>query len=423
MKVLILGAGGREHAIGWKLTQSPLLEKLFFAPGNAGTLQLGENAPLDLSDFEAIGKFALERKVNMVIVGPEVPLVLGIRNYFSGNKKLRGISVIGPDKQGAQLEGSKKFAKNFMYKYGIPTASFKSFTKETLTEAKSFIRELKPPYVLKADGLAAGKGVLIIDNQEKACLQLEEMFDGKFGEAGKEVVIESFLKGIELSVFILTDGNNYLLLPEAKDYKRVGEGDSGLNTGGMGAVSPVPFADKSFMEKVKTQIIQPTINGLKKEGITYKGFIFIGLMNVKGNPYVIEYNVRMGDPEAEVVIPRIKSDLLELFVSIDENTLREKHLEIIEQTVSTVMMVSGGYPEAYKKGKVITGVEKIQSSVIFHAGTKEEEEEILTNGGRVLAVSSYGKDIHEALQTSYFNIEKIQFEGSYFRKDIGFDLF
>jgi len=422
MNVLILGSGGREHALGWKIAQSPILKNLFFAPGNAGTLHLGKNIPLDPEDFEAVGKFVLKHHINLVVVGPEKPLVLGIRNYFTTHETFKNISVIGPDKQGALLEGSKKFAKNFMYKYGIPTAPFRSFSKKSLAEAKAFIREMDPPYVLKADGLAAGKGVLILDDPEHADKQLVEMFDGKFGEAGKEVVIETFLKGIELSVFVLTDGSSYLRLPEAKDYKRIGEGDTGLNTGGMGAVSPVPFAGNAFMEKVEKQIIQPTLNGLKQEGIVYRGFIFFGLMNVKGNPYLIEYNVRMGDPEAEVVIPRIKSDLLELFASVNKEGLREKNLEIEEQAVTTVMMVSGGYPGAYDKGKPVTGLEQVRGSILFHAGTSGTKDEIFTNGGRVLAVSSFGNDLKSALHQSYENIKKINFEGSYYRKDIGFDL-
>jgi len=423
MNVLILGSGGREHALGWKLTQSPLLKKLFFAPGNAGTLKLGTNVSLDPTNFSSIGEFVIAEQIIMVVVGPEQPLVLGIRDYFSTHQNLHKVTIIGPDKNGAILEGSKKFSKNFMQKYKIPTASFKSFTRETLAEAKLYINKLNPPYVIKADGLAAGKGVLILDDPTQAIKELNEMFSGKFGEAGKVVVIEEFLKGIELSVFILTDGQSYLLLPEAKDYKRIGEGDTGLNTGGMGAISPIPFADKTFMKKVTNQIIEPTLKGLAQEGITYKGFIFFGLMNVKGNPYLIEYNVRMGDPESEVVIPRIKSDLLRLLVSLNAEGLGGKKLEIKKETVSTVMMVSGGYPEAYEKGKVIKGIEEIKESIVFHAGTKKEEEEVISNGGRVLAVSSYGKNIREALENSYLNIEKIKFEGSYYRTDIGFDLF
>ena len=422
MNVLILGSGGREHAIAWKLAQSPLLNNLFIAPGNAGTLQVGRNVNLGVADFEAISKFTIDNKIDMLVVGPENPLVDGISDYFSQNDQLSDILVVGPVKAGALLEGSKDFAKRFMQKYSIPTADYKTFTKENLGEAKSFLESINPPYVLKADGLAAGKGVIILNDLDEAYSTLVEMFSGKFGEAGKTVVIEKFLAGIELSVFVLTDGDSYVILPEAKDYKRIGEGDTGLNTGGMGAVSPVPFADKEFLHKVESRIIKPTIDGLKNEEIIYKGFIFFGLIKVKDEPYVIEYNVRMGDPEAEVVIPRIKSDLLELFKAVCENNLGEKRLEVENRTVSTVMLVSGGYPGTYENGKQIKGLDKVENSIIFHAGTREESGEIFTSGGRVLAVSSYGDNKEEALSQSYENANNIKFENMNFRKDIGFDL-
>lgn len=422
MNVLILGSGGREHAIAWKLAQSPLLNNLFIAPGNAGTLQVGRNVNLGLADFQAIGKFTIDNKIDMLVVGPENPLVDGISDYFNQNDQLSDILVVGPVKAGALLEGSKDFAKRFMQKYSIPTADYKTFTKENLGEAKSFLESINPPYVLKADGLAAGKGVIILNDLDEAYSTLEEMFSGKFGEAGRTVVIEKFLDGIELSVFVLTDGDSYVILPEAKDYKRIGEGDTGLNTGGMGAVSPVPFADKEFLHKVESRIIKPTIDGLKNEKIIYKGFIFFGLIKVKDEPYVIEYNVRMGDPEAEVVIPRIKSDLLELFKAVCENNLGEKRLEVENKTVGTVMLVSGGYPGSYENGKQIKGLDKVENSIIFHAGTREESGEIFTSGGRVLAVSSYGDNMEDALSQSYENANNIKFENMNFRKDIGFDL-
>lgn len=422
MNVLILGSGGREHAIAWKLAQSPLLNNLFIAPGNAGTLQVGRNVNLGLADFQAIGKFTIDNKIDMLVVGPENPLVDGISDYFNQNDQLSDILVVGPVKAGALLEGSKDFAKRFMQKYSIPTADYKTFTKENLGEAKSFLESINPPYVLKADGLAAGKGVIILNDLDEAYSTLEEMFSGKFGEAGRTVVIEKFLDGIELSVFVLTDGDSYVILPEAKDYKRIGEGDTGLNTGGMGAVSPVPFADKEFLHKVESRIIKPTIDGLKNEKIIYKGFIFFGLIKVKDEPYVIEYNVRMGDPEAEVVIPRIKSDLLELFKAVCENNLGEKRLEVENKTVGTVMLVSGGYPGSYENGKQIKGLDKVENSIIFHAGTREESSEIFTSGGRVLAVSSYGDNMEDALSQSYENANNIKFENMNFRKDIGFDL-
>ncbi len=422
MKVLILGSGGREHAIAWKVAQSPLLTKLYIAPGNAGTSEPGENVQIDISDFYKVKAFCLEMAIDMLIVGPENPLVAGIVDFFHNDRQLAGIKIIGPDKKGALLEGSKEFAKDFMQKYNIPTAAYKSFNKDSLEEAREFLKTITPPYVLKADGLAAGKGVLILNDLEIAYQELKEIFDGKFGSAGSKVVIEDFLKGIELSVFVLTDGSSYVILPEAKDYKRIGEGDTGLNTGGMGAVSPVPFAGKEFLRKVEERIVKPTMNGLKKEEIDYKGFIFIGLMNVEGDPYVIEYNVRMGDPEAEVVIPRIKSDLLQILNLVSEGELNREQLEIDERSVTTLMLVSGGYPEAYQKGFKITGLEKVEDSIIYHAGTRKESGSVLTNGGRVLAVSSYGSDFKEALKVSYKNASKISFKEMYFRKDIGFDL-
>lgn len=422
MNVLILGSGGREHAIAWKVAKSPFLTELFIAPGNAGTSQVGSNVNIGVSDFEAIGKFSIENKIDMLIVGPENPLVEGISDFFKQSNQLKDVMVVGPDSKGAMLEGSKDFAKRFMQKYNIPTAAFKSFTKDNSTEAKSFLESIHPPYVLKADGLAAGKGVLILNDLEKAYSELLEMFSGKFGKAGNTVVIENFLDGIELSVFVLTDGKSYVILPEAKDYKRIGEGDTGLNTGGMGAVSPVPFADKDFMQKVEKRIIKPTLDGLNNEGINYKGFIFFGLIKVDDDPFVIEYNVRMGDPEAEVVIPRIKSDLLELFMGVCENKLHEKNIETEKKTVSTVMLVSGGYPGSYEKGKPITGLSEVDSSMVFHAGTKEESGIIITAGGRVLAVSSVGNSMKDALSLSYDNAAKISFENMSFRKDIGFDL-
>ena len=422
MNVLILGSGGREHALSWKIAQSSLLTKLFIAPGNAGTIELGENVDMDISDFKRVKDFCLNNSIDMLIVGPEIPLVEGVVDFFRNDKQLDNIRIIGPDRHGAMLEGSKEFAKEFMEKYNIPTAAFKSFKEENIKEARAFLRDINPPFVIKADGLAAGKGVLILDDLDEAYKELDEIFSGKFGEAGNKVVIEDFLKGIELSVFILADGSSYVILPEAKDYKRIGEGDTGLNTGGMGAVSPVPFAGSDFLEKVENRVIKPTMRGLKEEGIDYKGFIFIGLMNMNGDPYVIEYNVRMGDPEAEVVIPRIKSDLLDIFKAVSDGTLDEKQLEIDERSVTTVMLVSGGYPEDYKKGIKIDGLDDVKDSIVFHAGTKMESENILTNGGRVLAVSSYGNNFRDALEISYENAAKIEFKDMYFRKDIGFDL-
>ncbi len=423
MNVLILGSGGREHAFAWKVAKSSLCKKLLIAPGNAGTEQIGRNIDISVNDFQKIKDLCLKEEINMLIVGPEGPLVNGIYDFFHEDEKLQHITVIGPSKKGAQLEGSKEFSKEFMMKYGIPTAAYQSFTKDTLEEGYQFLETLSPPYVLKADGLAAGKGVLIPETLEEAKTSLKEMLaDAKFGDASNKVVIEEHLKGMELSVFVLTDGISYKILPSAKDYKRIGEGDSGLNTGGMGAVSPVPFADRFFIEKVEREIIIPTIKGLVKEDIDYKGFIFIGLMVENGNPKVIEYNVRMGDPETEVVIPRIKSDLLNLFRGIGNGSFSEVDFNISEEVATTVMLVSGGYPGSYEKGKEMTGFNEVEDSVIFHAGTKNSNDRILTNGGRVLAITSFGNNIDEALNKSFTNAEKINFEGKYYRKDIGFDL-
>ncbi len=423
MKILLLGSGGREHAFAWKITQSSSCNKLFIAPGNAGTAQIGTNVDIPVNNFEALKKFAINEEIEMLVVGPEDPLVNGIFDFFKAEESLQHIIVIGPSKEGARLEGSKEFAKKFMQKYDIPTAAYQSFNKENLEEGYTFLESLSPPYVLKADGLAAGKGVLILDNLEDAKRELKSMIaDAKFGKASSKVVVEEFLSGIELSVFVLTDGNSYKILPSAKDYKRIGEGDTGLNTGGMGAISPVPFADRFFMEKVETEIIKPTIHGLKEEGIVYQGFIFIGLILEGKEAKVIEYNVRMGDPETEVVIPRIKSDLVHLFKGIGDGTFSEKDLHINEDIATTVILVSEGYPEKYKKGKVITGLEDVENSIAFHAGTKSSGEAILTNGGRVLAITSFGKDIENALSKSFTNAEKISYEGKYYRKDIGFDL-
>jgi len=422
MNILIIGSGGREHAFAWKIAQSPLLSKLFIAPGNAGTAQEGENVNLDLNNFDKVKDFVLKKQIDIVVVGPEDPLVKGIHDFFIADDELKKVSVIGPVKAGALLEGSKKFAKEFMIKHNIPTARYEGFTIDNLEQGYNFLETLNAPYVLKADGLAAGKGVLIIDNLQEAKDSLKEMLEGKFGAASNTVVIEEFLKGIELSVFVLTDGENYKILPGAKDYKRIGEGDTGLNTGGMGAISPVPFADKAFLDKVETRIIKPTIDGFKSDGINYVGFVFIGLMKVNDDPLVIEYNVRMGDPETEVVIPRIKSDLLSLFAAVKDKKLNEVEIEISDETVTTVMLVSEGYPESYAKGKVMTGFNEVEDSVLFHAGTMKSGDNILTNGGRVLAVSSFGNNMKEALEKSFKNAEKVNFEGKYYRKDIGFDL-
>ena len=422
MNVLILGSGGREHAMAWKIRSSSYLNNLFIAPGNAGTALLGTNVSIDVTDFSSLKSFSLKNDIDMIVVGPEVPLVEGVYDFFFYVLDICHIAIIGPSKEGAQLEGSKDFAKNFMNRHNIPTAQFKTVTLDNIDEGNDFLDSMTSPYVLKADGLASGKGVLIIDNINYAKQMLAEMLNGKFGNASKSVVIEEFLKGIECSVFVLSDGSSYKILPVAKDYKRIGEGDSGLNTGGMGAVSPVAFADEAFMQKVKSRIVEPTVAGLRKENIDYKGFIFLGLINVEGEPKVIEYNVRMGDPESEVVIPLIKSDLLELFIGVITETLSQKSLEIDNRHAVTVMMVSGGYPEEYQKEKIIEGLDTVLDSNVFHAGTKMVDGKVLTAGGRVLAVTSFGKSMKEALQTSYNNINKINFENSYYRKDIGFDL-
>ena len=423
MNVLILGSGGREHAFAWKIANSSSCNKLFIAPGNAGTAEVGTNINIEINDFESIKKFVLTENIELVLVGPEDPLVKGIYNFFKEDEQLKTVSLIGPSKEGAQLEGSKQFAKEFMFKHNIPTAKYQAFTKDNLAEGYTFLESLEAPYVLKADGLAAGKGVLILNDLQEAKDELKAMVaDAKFGTASSTVVIEEFLDGIELSVFVLTDGNSYKILPSAKDYKRIGEGNTGLNTGGMGAISPVPFADRFYIEKVEREIIKPTVEGLKKDNIEYKGFIFIGLINVKGEPKVIEYNVRMGDPETEVVIPRIKSDLLNLLKGIGDGTFSEKDLEIREEVATTIMLVSGGYPEAYEKGKQITGIEKVSDSIVFHAGTKQEGEVVKTNGGRVIALTSFGENMNDSLKKSFDSAEKIAFEGKYFRKDIGFDL-
>jgi phosphoribosylamine--glycine ligase len=423
MTILLLGSGGREHALAWKMLQSSKCSKLFVAPGNAGTAAIATNVFLNISDFEAIKTFAIQEKVDLVVVGPEDPLVLGIYDFFKNDSVLNHIPVIGPSKHGAQLEGSKEFAKEFLIKHNIPTAAYDSFTKDTVEKGCQFLETLQPPYVLKADGLAAGKGVLIIQDLEEAKTELRNMLvHQKFGSASAKVVIEEFLDGIELSCFVLTDGKNYKILPTAKDYKRIGEGDTGLNTGGMGAVSPVPFADAVLLEKIENRIVKPTIAGLQKDNIEYKGFVFIGLINVKGEPIVIEYNVRMGDPETEVVIPRLKSDLVELFQAVATQTLNEVALEIDERSATTIMVVSGGYPEEYDKGFEISGLEKIQDSIAFHAGTKLENNKVITNGGRVIAITSFGDNFQEAIKKSYQNIEKLHFDKMYYRKDIGFDL-
>jgi phosphoribosylamine--glycine ligase len=422
MNILILGSGGREHALAWKLSQSRKAEKIFIAPGNAGTSLSGTNLKIDPMNFSEVKSAVIGEKIDVVIVGPEAPLVEGIHDYFLNDDILKNVPVIGPSKSAARLEGSKDFAKGFLTRHNIPTASYKSFDTTNVDSVRAFLKTLKPPYVIKADGLAAGKGVLIIDDLEEAEAEVKAILEGKFGTAGNKVVIEQFLKGIELSVFIITDGKSYKLLPEAKDYKRIGEGDAGLNTGGMGAVSPVPFAGKDFMEKVRTRIIDPTMKGLAGEGIVYKGFIFFGLINVGGDPYVIEYNARLGDPESEVIIPRIKSDLVDLLEGVANGDLGSRQIEFDDRFVTTVMMVSGGYPGDYVKGKRITGLDKVKDSIVFHAGTKEVNGEVVTAGGRVLSVSSWGSTMKEALATSYKSCSLISFEGAYLRTDIGFDL-
>lgn len=425
MTILLLGSGGREHALAWKLLQSSKCNHLFVAPGNAGTAAIATNIAINVTDFEAIKQFVLQHQIEMVVVGPEDPLVLGIYDFFRNDQQLINIPVIGPSQKGAQLEGSKEFAKQFLVKNNIPTAQYQSFTKDTIEAGCEFLTTLQPPYVLKADGLAAGKGVLILQDLANAQQELRNMLvDAKFGDASSKVVIEEFLEGIELSCFVLTDGKNYKILPTAKDYKRIGEGDTGLNTGGMGAISPVPFVDEVLMEKIENRIVKPTIQGLQNDKIDYKGFVFIGLINVKGEPMVIEYNVRMGDPETEVVMPRIQSDLVTLFEAVANEKLNEVSLEIDSRSAATVMVVSGGYPEDYEKGKIINGLDKVKDCIVFHAGTQmDENNQIVTNGGRVLAVTSYGNTFQEATKKSYQNIDKLYFDKMYCRKDIGFDLF
>ena len=423
MNVLVLGSGGREHTFAWKIAQSPLCNHLFVAPGNSGTASIATNVEVSVTDFEGIKSAVLEHNIEMVVVGPEDPLVNGIHDYFLNDNELKNIAVIGPQKTAATLEGSKEFAKEFLFRHNIPTAAYQSFTANELEQGYAFLETLSPPYVLKADGLAAGKGVLIIENIDEAKTELKNMLvDSKFGAASTKVVIEEFLDGIELSCFVLTDGVHYKVLPTAKDYKRIGEGDTGLNTGGMGAISPVPFADEALLNKVEKRIVKPTVEGLKKDQIPYNGFIFIGLIVVDNEPLVIEYNVRMGDPETEAVLPRINTDLMEIFVAIKEQNLNQIDLEINPQTATTVMLVSGGYPEAYEKGKTISGFEHVRDALVFHAGAKQSGDNVVTSGGRVMAVTAFGLDYKKALEQAYNEVSKITFEGMNYRKDLGFDL-
>ena len=422
LNILVVGSGGREHAMSWKIKQSEKVNQLFIAPGNAGTAELGENIPVGVSDFEGLKKVILEKKIDLVVIGPEVPLVEGLHDFILADAELKGVKVVGPQQEGAKLEGSKDYAKAFMQRHNIPTAKYLTVTAGNLAEGVAFLETMKAPYVLKADGLAAGKGVLIIDNLAEAQASLKEMLDGQFGAASSKVVIEEFLAGVELSVFAITDGKDYQILPEAKDYRRIGDGDTVLNTGGMGAISPVPFADAVFMKKIEDRIVKPTVEGLKKDNIPYNGFVFFGLINVSGEPMVIEYNVRMGDPETEAVMLRIKSDFVDLLLAAAEGTMSEQQIEIDERAAVTVMLVSGGYPGDYTKGIAMSGFDATENSILFHAGTKQKGDDVVTDGGRVLAVSSYGANMKEALAQSYSNAEKINFEGKYYRKDLGFDL-